>query len=135
MTCIQELRKCTEMKTNVHMMNTWLQNHPQHIERMDVGVSKEIIFILVVIFSRHKKGTLPLRGEFRMGRISSVGTQESAGPKRITQTPKNTNHLNWTFSFPLLNFISFVESNLLFPFRCWKGKCCFDNIRLGPEGT
>lgn len=48
------------------MINTLTQNYPQHIKLMDVGVSKEIISILVIILNTHKNETLPLKGKSRM---------------------------------------------------------------------
>lgn len=49
MTCMEQLGKCSELKTNVNILNAFTQNHSQHIIPMNVGASKEIIFILVII--------------------------------------------------------------------------------------
>lgn len=114
------------------IINTLTQNHPEHIKLTDIGVSKEIISILVIILNTHKNGTLPLKDKSKMWRIFSVLTKESSGPKRICKLLKK-HYLNWTFSFSLLNFILLAQANLLFTLRCLKGKCHFDNIRLWPE--
>ena len=49
MTFMEQLGKCSELKTNINTLNAFTQNHSQHIIRMNVGASKEIIFILVII--------------------------------------------------------------------------------------